>query len=474
MRAAGIAVLILLAGCVVGPDYRRPPLDIDSNWHAAAGAQTAVIEPTWWRGFKDPQLDALVHQALAHNPGLKAMIARLEQTRALARIAGADLAPSVQLKMERERKQNSLNDDLVAQLASADVALARKTTSNTSVLEAAYEWDLWGRIRRGAEAAGAESAATAEDVRTARLVLIANIIRAYFDLRLADEQRELLARITDIERQRERLLHARHAAGLLTDAERTTQATEIERHALRDAELSLQRAEAQHRLATLTGSTPGRLVLAPAALRSRVETPVVPLGLPAHVLEQRPDVRAAEHRLRAANAQIGQAQAARLPNISLTGSIGYAARSLNDLWSDDSRAWSYGPRVSLPLLSGGRDRARVAAAQAGHEQVAHEYHAIVLRAIEEVELALLALRDSEHRQAVVERMYQHQRDILARSNARLERGALSRLDVLGDERRLLAVDEARLSIYRARLDATLMLFKALGGDWQDTAPVSAP
>jgi NodT family efflux transporter outer membrane factor (OMF) lipoprotein len=458
----------------MGPDYRRPALDVDPDWQATTGSETAVIEAAWWRGFGDPQLDELVQRTLAHSPGLKAMIARLEQTRALARIAGADLAPSVQLKSERERKRLSRNEDLIAQLESADIALANTATMHTFALVVAYELDLWGRIRRAAEAAGAEWAATAEDARAARLVLIADVVRAYFDLRLADEQLELLARATEIERQRERLLGARHAAGLLADTERVAQAAEIERHALRAAELALQRAEAQHRLATLTGSNPGRLELAQAALRLRIEAPMVPVGLPAHVLEQRPDVRAAEHRLRAANAQIGQAQAARLPSVSLTGSIGYAARSLNDLWSDDSRAWSYGPRVHLPILSGGRDRARVSAAQAGYEHVSQNYRATVLRAIEEVEVALLALRDSEHRQAVAERMYQHQREIVARSNARLERGAVSRLEVLEAERKLIAADETRLSIYRARLDATLTLFKALGGGWQRTTPAAEP
>ncbi len=468
-RAAGwvaslaVAGALTGAGCKLGPDYRRPEVEVPGDWRwKAAEPRDHEAKGEWWAVFQDAHLDALVRQAEAGNQDLKAALARVDQARATARISKADFFPTLNGTAGWTRFRSSGN---------APTPLGFPVPSFTldqfqAPLDLSYEVDLWGRVRRSFEGAR-QLAVGAEAARQAVLLALqAEVAAGYFTLQSVDREIALLERTVALRNEALAIFRQRLGAGMLTEFE--VQRGQVE---VSSAEADLEaarrdRAQAFNRLAVLCGRPPSLFETGVA-----VETPVVPevaAGLPSTLLERRPDVAEAERTLAARMAQIGVARAAFFPSIRLTGSGGLSSGELSDLFQWESRTWALGPSVSVPLFAGGRNRADLEKAKAAYEEAVAVYRQRVLVAFGEVEDALAALeflrRETGARAAAAAAA-----TIAARQSfSRYQAGAVSFLEVVDSEQARLASLLAEERAMRERQLVTVRLLKALGGGWKES------
>lgn len=463
MKMAVSWLIILLAGCTLGPDYQRPEVDAPAAfrhdrqaWKIAEPAE-AMPKGEWWLIFADPRLNALQARTAEANQELRAALARLEQARAAARISEAAQQPTLDLNPAGHRSRTP-----------ADLSPSGQGVTNDLIqvpLDMAYEIDLWGRVRRSVEAAGADYRAAAADLETVRLGLHAEVARHYFALRALDRESELLAATVELRRENLRLvgsLFANGQAGRLEAARAESELAATEAEAL---ELRRLRNEREHALALLTGEAASRFILESLPLAAEQEPPLLRPGLPSALLERRPDVAAAERRMIAANARIGVAEAAFFPRLSLTGSAGFASDELSSLFSWRNRSWLLGPLAALPILDGDRRRADQERTLAEHEESVARYRQQILTAFKEVEDALAAGRWLADQAAARKQAAAAAREAAELSGKRYRAGRVSYLEVVESERTALAAERTVIQIQNQRLQAAISLVKALGGGW---------
>ncbi|MFH7321002.1 efflux transporter outer membrane subunit [Desulfurivibrio sp. D14AmB] len=467
-----LALLLLSGGCALGPDYQRPELDTPEDYrHAPPVTENGelislqAVPPAddlpkgeWWQLYHDPLLNDLQQRAAAGNRELRVALARLDQARAAARISDADRLPRLDLQPSAQRSRTP--EDL------SPMGTAITTTTITLPLNLGYEIDLWGRLRRQSEAAGADFAASTAEVENFRLLLHGEVARAYFSLWTLDQELELLTKTLELRRENLRLVTSRFSSGLagrldVSRAESEAAVTEAEVVMLRQ-----RRAELEHALALLLGETTSRFTLPPIA-ESGPDVPPVAPGLPSALLQRRPDVAAAERRLMAASARIGMAKAAFFPSIRLTGAAGYGSNELDRLLNSGNRLWSLGPQISLPIFDGGRNRARLEQARAAYQENLAAYQQTILQAFKEVDDALVALDLLTEQQQAQQRALAATRQSVELSHHRYRAGLVSYLEVIESERTALTLERAALLTTGQQLQANLALIKALGGGWQD-------
>ncbi len=457
---AAAALLFLLGGCTLGPDYRRPELDVpveyreDAPWKKAAPADEAPKGP-WWTAYGDPVLDNLQERTAQANQDIKAAVARLDRARAAARIEESDLWPRIDLNPAAQRRRTP-----------ADLSALRRGDTRTTLslpFDLGYEVDLWGRVRRSVEAATEEARATAADLENLRLTLHAEVARNYFALRALDSEIELLKRAVELRRQNLRLVESLFLNGEVGRLDVARAETELATAQADVAGLSRDRAQIEHALAVLTGDAVSNFELPASPLD--ISPPAPSPGLPSHLLERRPDVAAAERRLMAANARIGIAHAAFFPDIRLTGSAGFGSDELSSLFSWDNRLWAFGPAVSLPVFNAGRNRAGLEQAQAVYEEEIARYRQTLLNAFREVEDSLSDLRILAQQAEMQQLAVIASRDAAQLSNKRYRAGLVSYLEVVDSERTALTSQRIATRILGQRLQASVSLIKALGGDW---------
>jgi len=396
-----VFVTALLSGCKVGPDYHRPaPLATNSvpeTFSQAANTNAAEWTPAqpsarlprgaWWEIFDDQELTRLESLAAAQNQELAAAQARFDEARSSVNIARADLFPQVLLEPSYSRQRTSFNEPQSGHAA----GISPTYNTFTLQLQAGWELDLWGRVRRQVQSARAQLAAAGEDLEAVKLSVAAEIATDYFTLRALDAEYDVVVRSVDTYHRSLDLTINRRKGGIATDldvgqAETQLRATEAVLPALR-----LQRADLVHALATLTGQTP--TAFAVTALTNAVkETPEVPVSLPSQLLERRPDIAAAEQRMAAANAQIGVAQTAFYPRVRFDGLAGFQSISASSWFDWPSRFWAVGPTLDWPLFTGGRNRAQLALSKSAYTETVAHYRQIVLIAFQEVEDQLAAQR----------------------------------------------------------------------------------
>ena len=474
MRAhLGIIQLFCLAlsACALGPDYTRPELPVPERWSTTTTPAEidTMVQPRWWTAFGDPELDALLHAAVIQNLDLKIAAANLEQSRATARVVAASLWGTAALhpRYEKIKQSRRIVEEPSATLRELGVtALPNPSKQYSLPLEVSYEFDFWGRLRRGREAATAEFHATREDAHTIYLTLLAAVAGNYFDIREIDERIALTERAQLLGNATIRIVEKRYETGMIarTDVLRArAQVAQLDSDVI---ELQRRRVERQHALAVLLGQPPGALKVSAKPLRPAVQIPQVIPGLPSSLLARRPDVRAAEYRLMAANARIGEAKAAFFPALSLTGEYGYQSRALDNLISSKSIAWGINPQIYLPLFDGGKRQGQLQAARAATEEAVERYRLTLLRALEEVENVLAAGFYHAQQQTRIAVAVDALNAVHVLVRRQYEHGQVSLLEVLDAERNLLAAEERALVLYRARLDAILFLYKALGGGWE--------
>lgn len=460
-----VAALMLLAGCVVGPDYEPPEFELPQAWPANAALDTASGEALgdWWRRFEDPALDALIERALADNLDVRLQAARIEEARARLGLARAEQWPTVGLQAEAVRQRQP-----AASFGITGFEIPpRNLVSISGVL--GYELDLWGRLAREREAALAQLQGSLYARAAVRLGVIADVAVGYFGLRSAQRQLDITERTLAARLEGVRIERLRFEAG------------QIDELSLREAESQLAgtraelpvRIEALRRresaLGLLLGMSPeellGALQVAAGTLDDATLPSSVPAELPSALLARRPDLRAAEAELVAATAGIGVAQAARLPQINLAGLLGTVAGSADELFGDEAEAWSVGATVAGPLFDFGRGKARVETAEARREQAEIRYRATVANAFAEVRDALTLYDSSGARLDAIGEQVTALRRTEELAAIRYREGYVSIIELLAAQRGLLNAELGLAQAQADRLAAVATLFKALGGGW---------
>ena len=454
---------VLFAGCTVGPAYQRPAAELPAAWRGVPAQGIAAGGGRWWALYADPALDRLIEEALAHNQDLALAAARVDEARALLRIADAELVPAVDAAAQRDRSRSSARSSLPLP---PGVPLERN--SYRAQLDVAYEIDLWGRLRGASAAARAELLATQAARETVRIALITDVARSYFALLALDAQTDATRRSLTLREDNLGLQKVRHDAGLIGDFDLRQLEAEVAAARAQLPALENNRTAQELALAVLLGRSP-RAITEDAVARSpdrgEPPAPAVPEGLPSELLLRRPDIVEAEQRLIAANARIGVARAALFPRISLTGYLGSESAALGDLFSGPARIWQLAFALSQPIFQGGRLFGEIEAVQARERQALAQYQKTLQEAFREVRQALTAqARAREVFEAEGARALSL-REALRLARIRYENGLVSQLEVLDAERNLLAAELNRADALRAQRAAVADLVKALGGGW---------
>ena len=456
-----MAVLLALgaAGCAVGPDYQRPapppgvdaPAFKESGMWTSASPAVAAADSAWWQAYGDPQLDALVEQANQASPTLAQAQAQYQQAQALLQGARAAFYPTVGINISGQRARSITN------------SVSSLGNSHAWSLQASWEPDLWGGVRRSVEAAGDSAQASAADLAAARLTVQAAVVNGYIQLRLDDEQQALYASTIEGYQKALALTQAQHHAGVVTGADVALAQNTLAAAQAEAIDLDLTRRQLEHALAVLLGKTPSDFSLPVAPLTAKLSAP--PPGLPSQLLERRPDIAAAERRVAAANAQIGVAQAAYFPNLTLGASGGYQGSGFGPWFLTPGRIWALGAALAETLFDGGARSARVAQARAALDEAAATYRQTVLGGFQEVEDNLAALGDLAH-----ERAAQNEAARAAHVSAQVylaqyRAGTTSYTSVVTAQAAALTADRAVLQLRARQFAASVALIKAVGGGW---------
>lgn len=450
-----IATLALVASCSLIPDFQRPAAPVPAQFADAAGNGTASAVPVWREYFTDSTLRALIETALENNRDMKIALARVEEARGLAGIARADRFPTLdgQASGNRARTPADLSGTGAARTASRyDAGLG--ITS--------FELDFWGRVAALNQAARAQYLASDEAAKSFRISLIGDVASTWFQL-LEQVERERLASQTLKSREESLdLIRKRRDAGLATDLDALAAESLTESVRGQWAEIRRQRMQTQNALNLLTGMAAVLPPTPPNVSAQPAMADLVP-GMPSDVLLRRPDVRAAEQRLLASNANIGAARAAFFPRISLTASYGTASGELSGLFAGGSQAWLFQPVLKLPLFDAGRNQANLDVAEARKVAAVADYEKTIQQAFREVSDALAAQTTYREQLTAQQANFQAQQARLERVKARAQTGIANYLEVLDANREAFATEQALVSTRRQLLGAQVALFKALGG-----------
>ena len=454
----GIAMLMLVAaGCTLGPDYERPELDVPASYIQPVDQGEIFANTAWWDLFGDQQLRNLISVALDENQDLGIAVYRIEEFRAILGLTRSDQYPSLGLSGEGGRLDPSQNTFP----GNSTDGFADSYRLSADVF---FELDLFGRLRRSTEAARAELLAVEENRRGITISLIASVASTYMLLRDLDARLEIARRTERARADSLRIIEARFEKGVVPRLD--VNQAEIQLAIASAAVAAAERAVAQTEnfLSVLIGRSPGPIIRG-IKLDDQVMPPAVPAGLPSELLQRRPDVLAAEAALAAQTARIGVAEALRWPSISLTGSLGFESSDLSTLTDSESGFWSAGGGILAPLITSGRARSRVEIEEARTQQALLNYEQTVNRAFAEVEDALVAIRTyrDEHQARLLQ--VNAARNAAVLSRARYDGGVTSYLEVLDTERTLFSAELSESETLRLYVDSVIQLYKALGGGW---------
>lgn len=451
--SASLAALMLIAGCSFIPDFKRPTAPVPERF-AGTGDTSASAVPGWQAYFTDPALRTLIEAALANNRDMRIALARVEEARAQAGIARADRFPTLdgQASANRSRTPDDLSGTGSARTASRyDLGIG--ITS--------FELDFWGRVAALNDAARAQYLASEEAAKSFRISLIGDVASTWFQLsELAQRERVAYETLKSREESLD-LTRRRRDAGLATDLEALAAESLAESVRGQWAELKRQRMQTENALNLLVGMA-APLPLAPDVSRHPAMAELAP-GLPSEVLLKRPDVRAAEQRLIATNANIGAARAAFFPRIALTANLGTASSELSGLFGGGSQAWLFQPVLRLPLFDAGRNQANLDLAEARKVTAVADYEKTIQQAFREVADALAAQSTYREQLAAQQANLQANQTRLERVKARMQTGIANYLEVLDASRDSFAAEQSLVTTQRQLLAAQVALYKALGG-----------
>jgi NodT family efflux transporter outer membrane factor (OMF) lipoprotein len=462
----------LLAGCTVGPNYHRPdaasapawkenavppPNPPNGTWKQAEPSD-GVLRGAWWEMYADPQLNALEAKVAVSNQTLRVAMEQYFSAREQVRVARSQYYPTFAAGPSVQRTRESYNQ----------ANTSRTVTDyqfNTIQLGGQAQWepDLWGQVRRTVEQARANAQASAAMLANVELSLRSELASDYFEMRGLDSQQQLLDNTVKSYEEYLKLTQIRFKGGVATESDVALAQTQLETTRAQDIDVQVARAQYEHAIATLTGTPASTFSLPPMPLGDQV--PQVPVGVPSQMLERRPDIAAAERQADAANAQIGIAIAAYYPNVSLTGTGGFASGRPGTLIQGPSEMWSLGASAVELLFDAGRRHAITQQARDAYEQQVANYRQTVLAAFQDVEDNLAALRilnqESEQEQLAVEAA---ERSLNISTN-RYKGGVTTYLEVLTAQTTLLSNQRTQADLATRQFVANVQLIRALGGGW---------
>jgi len=471
---AGIVALLLvllLSGCTVGPKYIKPTVPTtpaykeeapvsfkESDQWQPARPGDQISRGNWWEIFGDSELNKLEEQIAGSNQNLKVAEARFREARAAIRFNRASQFPSISTVPSAsyvKRSDFSPNfPSKIQQSSKGDFVLP---------FDLSYELDFWGRVRRSVAAAREEAQATAADYETAKLSLEAELALDYFELRSADAQKQLLDDTVKAYTDNLQLTLNRFKGGVAPKADVAQAQTQLDTTRVQDTDVTVQRAQFEHAIAILIGKPPAEFSLAAAPFN--YQPPSTPIGLPSELLQRRPDIAAAERRVAEANQQIGIARAAYFPTVILAGTAGFSGSQGSNWFGWPSGFWAVGPAVAQTLFDAGRRRATSESARANYDAAVATYRQTSLTAFQEVEDNVAALRILENETEQQQQAVASSQESLQLFTNRYKGGVDTYLQVITAQTIELANERNAIDILRRRLDASVLLVKALGGGW---------
>jgi NodT family efflux transporter outer membrane factor (OMF) lipoprotein len=466
-----VSLALQLAGCTVGPRYARPTVPMtetfkeevptsfkeSEQWQPAHPADQ-TSRGKWWEIFGDEELDKLEEQIANSNQTLKVAEARFREARAAIRFNRASQFPSISTGPSagyvKSPDYSPNSPSKIQEVSTGDFVLP---------FDLSYELDLWGRVRHSVAAAREEAQATAADYETAKLSLEAELALDYFELRSADAQKQLLDDTVRAYSDNVQLTLNRFNRGVAPKSDLAQAQTQLDTTRVQETDVTVLRAQFEHAIAILIGKPPAEFSLATAPLN--YQPPSTPIGLPSELLQRRPDIAAAERRVAEANEQIGIARAAYFPTVSLGATAGFESTHIANLLDGPSTLWAVGPALAETLFDAGRRRATSESTRANYDATVATYRQTSLTAFQEVEDNVSALRILENETRQQQQAVASSQESLQLFTNRYKGGVDTYLQVITAQTIELANERNAIDILRRRLDASVLLVKALGGGW---------
>jgi len=450
--------LLLVSSCQVGDPYQKPELSIEKKQWSEAASPSAIIQKDWWTGFEDPYLNQLVSACIAGNYDLKIMMGNIQKAGATIKEAKAAQLPNVNVNADGNFSRSNARG----------AANAGSTESYSANAGFKWEIDLWGKNKHTSQAVVAQYKASKADYRAGYLGIVSNIASAYFNIRQKDEQTRLTDKFLKDNKLVLNIYQNQYQEGIIPEKKVLRQKALVSGLKSSLIDVKRDRKIKENSIATLLGKPAGEYKVPVGRFydrrkRVKIKPVKVPMGLPADLLNRRPDIIAAEYRVLGAHHLIGTAQAARLPSISLTGSGGLASAALSSLLG----SWTLGitPAISLPIFDGGAGKAKVAGKKAEAGIAADQYRKTVMTAFQDVENALVNLASRRQMRDVLNEKVADLIKVRRQVHAKLKMGLISQLELMDIENELFTSENELLQMDLLLLDDTVTLFKALGGGW---------
>ncbi len=466
-RLMALALTLLIAGCTVGPDYVKPAIDMPQAFDNADRDARQTANIAWWRQFQDPALDALISEAIANNRDIGIAAANIEQAAAVFSQSRSALYPQLGYGGEAVRKRASETD---APLLYS--ILPNPQTSHQTLASATWEIDLWGRIRRLSEAARAELLATEAAWQGVTLSLVASVANSYIQLLGLDEQLAVAKRTLATYAESLRIFELRFKYGQVSQMTVAQARSQFETAAAAIPQLESGIEQTENALSILLGRNPGPIGRGKTI--HELQPPPVPAGLPSDLLANRPDIRQAEQRLIAANANIGAARALYFPTISLTGAYGFVSSELSDLFKGTSRTWSFAGSVTGPIFTGGAIASGVRQAEAARKAALLSYESTIQSAFADVENALVDQGKLAEQAQSEKRLIEANREYVRLARLQYEGGYAPYSTVLQAEQQLFPSELNSIQTRATLLTALVNTYKAMGGGWKEALSPATP
>ncbi len=465
-RLLPFTFILLLAGCMVGPDYEKPEVDIPAQYRFEYGETSDIANTGWWESFDDPLLYDLVEEALRNNRDVRIAAARVEEFAARIDIARSGLYPQLGYGGAATRTKSSLDT-----VTGIPEGISRTNDIYNAGINVGWELDFWGKIRRATEAARADLLAQEEARRSVILTLVSSIATSYLDLLSLDEQLEVARQTIKARKESLDLFELKFKGGVVSELEVSQIRSEYEQAAVRIPAIERQIALRENALSVLLGRNPGPVKRSPSI--DQLALPDIPAGLPSELLERRPDIRQSEQNLVAANAQIGVAKAQYFPSISLTGLFGYASTAMSELFDSTANLWDVSGDIIGPIFSGGLLSGQLRAAEAVQRQLLQSYLLSVQTAFREVDDALISTRKYREELAAQGRQVEALKEYARLAQLNYDEGQVSYIEVLDSQRQLFDAELIYTQTQGLVYASIVATYKALGGGWVEEAEAIA-
>ena len=457
LKPAAVAIIALFAGaCAVGPDYQRPAVDTPASWRLTEPAARDLANTSWWLQFDDPVLAALIDEALRANKDLLIASARVDEYAGRYGFVRAQLFPQVGFGADARRQRD---------IGAVVIGAGNSTVfdSYSTVLNASWEIDFWGRIRRETEAARAQLMASEEARRGVVLSLVGSVAGAYINLRDLDRQLEIAQATAKARGESYEIFKLRYEGGIISLLELSQNRSQYEEALATIPALEKAVVQQENGLSFLLGRNPGPITRGKTI--DELVLPGIPAGLPSELLERRPDIRQAEQNLVAANALIGAAKAQYYPSISLTGLFGYSSTSLSSLFDSQSKVWQFAGALKMPIFTAGAIAGQVEAAEATQQQALFAYQKAIQQGFREVNDALIDQDRTKVQLQAQKRQVAALEEYATIARLRYENGYTSFIEVLDAERSLFNAQLQYTQSQQVEFQAMINLYKAMGGGW---------